>query len=150
MTTQTGDRLITPEGSFSVKPFPLRERFGADGHDAYERFCDQFTANSTACYRGYVATWSIIYGHLWLTAFKAKSKDRTDMDIVDVFGVERLAADWFTGELKCSEGEVIWGVFEPICERDRVWQFDRGILIDHFVKTNEKPSKPDPRGCDLI
>ena len=53
---------------------------------------------STACWRGYVGTWSIEGGRLYLV--KLEGRHRLD-------GAEPLIADWFTGVLRVPRGKTL-------------------------------------------
>lgn len=54
--------------------------------------------NSTACWRGYVATWEIKDDRFSLVSIEGR---------FELLGAEPLLADWFSGELRMPMGEVI-------------------------------------------
>ncbi|MDR3371202.1 hypothetical protein [Rhodoferax sp.] len=141
MTTQFGDKLVDEGNEYSIKPFPLNDLAGTwntvivDGEEV-----PRFRASSSACWRGYIATWTIEDGKLYLTNFAAKDRNRADLTMHDVFGADRLFAIWFTGELSSPFGNRISGRYEPMFEQNNVWQFEKGVLLQRFVRNNHAPA----------
>lgn len=142
MTTQFGDKLIDGENEYTIKPFPLNDLAGnwstviVDGEEL-----PRFHPFSSACWRGYIATWSIEDGKLYLTNFAAKDRGRADLAMHDVFGADRLFAFWFSGELSSPYGKRMYGKFEPLFEHSHVWQFEKGVRIRRFVRDNHAPAE---------
>lgn len=140
MTTQQGDNLIHEGENYQVKPFPLEWLDGSwhsiGSGDAQE---SRFKFRSTGCWRGYIATWIIEGDQLCLVAFDARDLDGNQLTISDVFGVEKMFAQWFSGELNSPLGNQIYGMFDPIYEQDNVWVFDKGTLIRQYIRTNKVP-----------
>lgn len=136
MTTQRGDVLIESDRTFRIKPFPL-DQLGGSWAGNSDRSEEVFRVESSACWRGYVATWELRGDQLVLTKFEAKSGATGEpLGMLEVFGVDELPAFWFSGKLFASEGEIIHGMFEPTFERDRVWVFARGKLLEQYVRVN--------------
>jgi len=140
MTTQIGDCLIDGTEQFSVKPFPLDELGGAwkciakDGESQ-----SRFAVTSTGCWRGYIATWIIVDNKLFLSGIEASDSQGNPLSILDLFYVDQLPAFWFSGELRSPIGMPIFGIIEPLYEKDNVWVFDRGQLVRKYVRTNKVP-----------
>jgi hypothetical protein len=140
MTTQISDRLIFDGVEYAIKPFPLN----CLNEDWSTRVVDgkrqsRFAFSSTALRRRYVARWLLEDGKLYLIEFTATDTDGAKLGIQDVFGVVRLLAFWYTGELKSPSGERIHGTFEPQYERDRIWELERGRLTSSYVRENKVP-----------
>ncbi len=74
-------------------------------------------ARSTALWRGYVATWTLQAGKLWLQALGAehhekigKQYQRREIDLWDVVFPDSpapVAADWYTGALIIPDGKLV-------------------------------------------
>lgn len=108
-----------------------------------------FKSPSTACWRGYIGTWEIIESggveRLYLVELSAH---RTYEDIVGVSvifpGFDRVFAHWFTGELRCPQGELldyVHGGYASTYEYDLLMDFKQGVLVNKHARHNEKPVK---------
>lgn len=78
---------------------------------------------STACWRGYVASWEIRDDFLYLTDIKGIYVKST---------AEPIKADWFSGEFRVVGGELLNYVHMPYAstyENEYQFQFERGRLI---------------------
>ena len=142
MTTQFGDKLNDGDATFHVKPFPLNQLGGSWSTEIVDgKEVRRFQISCTACWRGYVATWSIIDGKLVLTSIDACDMHGNQVSLKDIFGVAVLQAFWYSGELSSPLGNRIYGMYEPIYEQDNVWVFEHGVLIKRYVRTNQVPDE---------
>jgi hypothetical protein len=91
---------------------------------------------STACWRGYQATWLVQNSILWLVEFKARDWDFKDIGMKEVFYVPQLPAFWFTGDIRCGDGECVAYNHMRFHERTLLFRFRRGVLIDRVTVNN--------------
>ncbi len=103
-----------------------------------------FAPKSTANWRGYLATWEIDDGELYLASLEGRM--RKDDEVIDG-SVEtafpwvkgKLLAKWFSGEIRCPEGRLLTYVHHGYCstyERDRFLRFEKGRLTEEFLVLN--------------
>lgn len=147
MTTQISDRLIFDGVEYAIKPFPLNclnEDWLTRNVDGQRQ--NRFAFSSTALHRRYVAQWLLEGDKLYLVQFSAKGVDGKTVGIQDVFGVEKMLAFWFTGVLKSPLGERIEGLYEPVYEKDCVWEIEQGQLMKIYVHENNVSMKEATRG----
>ena len=130
---------------------------------------------STANWRGYVATWLLQRDRLWLTAIssnglivdrrqsEAEAEADADADVPGEldgrpFTVDGLFpdedrppetpvfAEWYSGELRIPEGEMIQyvhGGYGTTYERDRLILIERGRFVRSWVRKNDSPPSPE-------
>lgn len=117
----------------------------------------RFYQTTTACHRGYVATWEIRDGMLTLTALEAAVEAGGRfvwIGLAEAFpwAGDSLPATWFTGEVRCPEGRMrdyVHHAFASVYERDRLMYFDKGRLVcEHLVLNPPQPLiyRIDPDG----
>lgn len=95
---------------------------------------------STACWRGYIGSWSIRRGKLYLTKLQGCFRPN---------GKEAIIADWFTGALHIPQGEVldyIHMAFDTVYEQELILTVAQGLVTD----TEVVPSAHRIRMSDLI
>jgi len=122
-----------------------------------------FVWSTTANWRAYVGTWAFIDGLLHLVDIDARVETPAGMrkaTLTDVFprkGTGPVPATWFTGSLRCPEGERVMYMhagWASRFERDRIFEVERGRLLQEWLVLN--PPEPivyriDPQGrrtCD--
>ena len=126
---------------------------------------------STANWRGYVATWLLKGEGLWLTSVSSnglivdrrQSEADADAEVAGEldgrpFSVGGLFpddtrpadapvfADWYSGELRIPEGEIIQyvhGGYGTTYERDRLILIERGRFVRSWVRKNDPPPSPE-------
>lgn len=137
MTGQVGDWLMDGERTFRVRQFPLAALGSWEVVTRTGEAQPRFLVNRTSCYRGYIASWKIIDGKLHLVRFDALGTTGLELTIADVFGTNRLFADWYTGELCASlDNRLIPLGKKP--NRENVWEFAAGCLVREYVRTNSE------------
>src|SRR5262249_26489102 len=90
---------------------------------------------STACWRGYIGTWMVAQGRLYLVKLRGRYQ---------LSGQEPLFADWFTGELRIPQGERLKYVhmgFESVYEKDLFLDVKEGVVIASRLVDNRGDTK---------
>jgi hypothetical protein len=108
-----------------------------------------FSGISSACYRGYCATWKIEDKNIYLLNIESpNSKKDETKDVVDepisamnmLFpGQTEVFGDWVNGKIKIQSGKVLQFVnkgYESIYEKDIFLKFENGALVDEKVVLN--------------
>ena len=124
---------------------------------------------SSANWRGYVATWLLQKDGLWLTSVSSnglivdRRQSEADAEVAGAldgrpFSVDGLFpddtrpadapvfADWYSGELRIPEGEMIQyvhGGYGTTYERDRLILIERGRFVRSWVRKNDPPPSPE-------
>lgn len=101
-------------------------------------------STSTACWRGYVGTWEIEGDRLYLVKFWGNRQGPTGLEqvgLADLFPAfpDGVFAHWFTGELRCPQGErlrSVKGRFSSKYERDLFISVRSGVVIDERLVVN--------------
>lgn len=108
-----------------------------------------FSLFSTNNWRGYVGQWEIADGKLYLVQLMGMGLKKTDtgvllglvpnrIGVADIFPKSdgRVLADWYTGQLRCPQGEVVEyyrGVFGALYERYLVIDIKAGIVTGQRI-----------------
>lgn len=113
-----------------------------------------FNARSSACWRGYLGIWKIKDKRLFLVKLKGYiDKDYKEVELEYIFsGKKEVFADWFSGKIRISQGELLQYVhmgYSSVFEKDLFLKFKDGVLIDEetidnrieFEKTKNKPRR---------
>jgi len=106
----------------------------------------QFESPNTACWRGYLGTWKIKgskengYG-LYLIELVGYKKGDASCMLRDIFPdcAHGVFAHWFSGELRCHEGEQLKYVhmgYGSTYERDLILEIKKGIFIKESLVEN--------------
>lgn len=105
-TTQIRDRIIYDSNEYSgdYEEFPL-EDYWSDEHPKPKLL----SMGSTACWRGYIATWEVRNESLFLKSLSKEAlpnDDETPIPLQSVFPDANgyILADWFSGVLECNRG----------------------------------------------
>jgi len=102
MTIQVKDRIIIGEDQYEIRQTPLSSHINFSLMNIYR---NKF---SSACWRGYVATWQLLDKKLYLIDLKIYPPDpEADFGIHTLFETnDRVFASWFTGVIEIPSGEV--------------------------------------------
>lgn len=111
----------------------------------------QFISRSTANWRGYIATWEVIESEgaerLYLAKLSANRSHSEKIGLTDLFpGFDKVFAHWFTGELRCPQGELlnyVHGGYASTYEYDLMMEFKQGVLVHKYAKHNKSPTTED-------
>lgn len=94
---------------------------------------------STACWRGYIGTWEVKGGRLYLVGLQGRC---------EMVGEEPIPADWVSGWLRVPRGELLEYVhmgFESVYEEELQIRFEGGAEVERRVVVNGR--KGGPRSC---
>ena len=143
MAAQIGDKILYNGQIHSLASEPLSPYLYTN---KIERL---FSGISSACYRGYCATWKIENKNIYLLNIKSpdylkgEDTDRIDEPISAMNklfpGQTEVFAYWIDGKLKIQSGEVLQFVnsgYESVYEKDIFLKFENGILVDEKVVIN--------------
>lgn len=141
MTAQVSETLI-----YEGKPMPLC----SNPLSLYlQQSQIRFVSPSTANWRGYRGTWEIkpskLDGleRLYLTKLVAYRTHEDILSLRDVFpGFNQVFAHWFSGELRCPQGELlkyVHGGYASTYEYDLLMNFKQGVLVEKHVRHNSIP-----------
>ncbi|GAP62533.1 hypothetical protein ARMA_0956 [Ardenticatena maritima] len=149
MTAQVHEKLIYEgeELSMAFCP-PLPE----DDPRIKQRTLEELQAcdpiiTSTACWRGYIATWEIKNGKFYLVDIEGRYKLTTDTPIF---------ADWFSGVLRIPLGNMLHYVhmgFASVYEEELYIKIEKGVVVATKRVDNrgkETPPYPPDRWGDIF
>ena len=122
----------------------------------------QFVSPHTANWRGYIGTWEIIEAEgaerLYLVSIAAHKDYETILELPDLFpGFDKVFAHWFSGELRCPQGDLVEYVhmgYASTYEYELFLEFKQGVLVNKYAKHNpareriESPIKPQYQDSD--
>ncbi len=133
MTVQTKDSIIIKGIKYFLYTYPLNSYWTTNNPKPNIRM------PKTCCRRGYVASWEISDGYLYLIDIIYYSP-LGDLGFDDIFPnySGKIKADWYTGELKIPIGnelimEVMW---DTIYESDWFIEIENGKIISDRYKAN--------------
>ena len=131
-TTQFSDILYLNGQKHSLDSLPLEPYYGPGNPRP------KFRAPNTATWRGYIATWEIEEGVLYLKAIRAWT-DQGEVGLPALFPGQKapVAATWFTGKLKVPQGKVLkLAVPHPIYEKYLMITVEKGRVVSQEVVDN--------------
>ncbi|MDF7827053.1 hypothetical protein P4B35_23725 [Pontiellaceae bacterium B12227] len=137
-TIQFGDILVVDGEKHSMSTYPLYEYldyFASSKPD----FGLYFNSRSTACYRGYIATWEISDGILYLIKIQDQDLKQTYPlnTLFPTTGTQPVKAEWFSGFLSLHKGKSIdhWGAKG---ERELLYRINSGDVAEKFIVDHKK------------
>jgi hypothetical protein len=107
-TSQVPEKLVYDGATHDMYSTPLESLFSKDNPKPrvfFER------PSSTACWRGYVGTWRVEDGVLYLVSLR-EGHPRTgaiSLDKVNPKWTSPVKATWFTGTIRIGKGKVLMG-----------------------------------------
>ena len=139
MTAQVSEKMLYGGKAISLCTEPLALYLKQNGIE--------FESPHTANWRGYVGTWEVIEAEgaerLYLIGIKAHKDYETILKLSDLFpGFDKVFAHWFTGELRCPQGELlnyVHGGYASTYEYDLMMEFKQGVLVHKYAKHNTYP-----------
>ena len=135
MTIQTGDILSYNGEKTTIATEPLKPYLET-------RSDVSFIFKSTALVRGYIGTWKIKNKKLYLVTLVGFIENNEKVDLKYLFpNKTEVFADWFSGDIRIPEGDLLQKIntgYESVYERDRILNFNKGILISETIKDNTK------------
>ena len=111
----------------------------------------RFTSPHTANWRGYVGTWEIIetegVERLYLIGIEAHKDYETILTLPELFpGFDKVFAHWFTGELRCPQGDLVEYIhmgYASTYEYELFLEFKQGVLVHKYAINNKPIEKPE-------
>ena len=135
MTIQAGDILSYNGKKTTIATEPLKPYLET-------RSDVSFIFKSTALVRGYIGTWKIKNKKLYLVALIGFIENNEKVDFKYLFpNKTEVFADWFSGEIRIPEGDILQKInigYASVFARDRLLNFNKGILISETLKDNTK------------
>ena len=131
-TTQFSDILYLNGQKHSLDSLPLEPYYGPGNPRP------KFRAPNTATWRGYIATWEIDRGVLYLKAIRAWT-DQGQVGLPALFPGQKgpVPATWFTGKLKVPQGKILKpAVPHPIYEKYLMITVEKGRVVNQEVIDN--------------
>ena len=140
-TAQASDRLIYKGEPVSIFSNPLESFFDASHPRPY------LPAGSTACWRGYVATWKMENDYLYLVKIQNCTSEKEEIPLSMIFPdrTKPVRADWFSGTLRIPQGKMLRYVhmgYGSIFEQDVFLAIEKGRLVSEQVVDNTKTRLP--------
>lgn len=133
MTAQRRERLLYKGEEIWMATVPLNQYI-------QNRDDLKFICYSTACRRGYYGSWEIRDNKLFLIGLKAYTEGYKEVGLNYLFpGQEKVFADWFSGEIKIPQGEILKYVhmeYASIFEKDLILKLEKGVVIDEILIDN--------------
>ncbi|MBB3955293.1 hypothetical protein [Novosphingobium sediminicola] len=128
MTSQIPDTIYYQDRRCDLMATPL-EAYFEQGPARPELDCSY-----SALWRGYIATWRLVEGRLFLVYLRPGMADGPKLTLGTVFPGQgrRVLASWFTGSLRISEGhcqEWLEGGFMNAHERETLVEIAEGWVI---------------------
>lgn len=145
-TGQVPDLLIIKSDTVFIFSNPLEPYFDKIGN----RYIPGFSGcGSTACWRGYVAIWTIENDSLFLTGITSCHKsenfcpDSKDGDLLAMFGERyknnRVFADWYSGEIINPSGRLLRYIhmgYASTYEFENRYKINKGVISNIQKHTN--------------
>lgn len=143
-TGQVADVLIYQGDTLPIRSNPLEQYLDSKPKRTINRY--ELTWTSTACYRGYRATWEVINDSLYLRSIEKGCVNKVPFyfDLVKEFGTDKVFASWFTGKTLTPKGKPIPYVYngnDLMYESELILTFVKGVLTDNFVHNNLESNK---------
>lgn len=144
-TAQIPDYLIYNGETYPIFNNPLESSFNQKNPRPYHLF----VRTCTACWRGYVATWKIENGFLYLHKIVegtcASKPAEITLSILFPNRKEPVRADWFTGTLRIPQGKQLRYIhmgYGSVYEKEVLLFIQAGQLIKEELLDNTKKKLP--------
>jgi len=152
-TAQSPDRIVYKGNERALFSNPL-EVYYSSGRKRPDFMIAPLTT-STGNWRGYVATWRIENGKLYLTKIDSwlcrGSSERScrQVSLAQIFKEKvkngKVLADWFSGEMRVPDGKELQYVhmgYGSTYERDLIFEVKAGVVSEPTVIDNTKAPLP--------
>ena len=135
MTAQVHERLILDGEWTSIAGEPALPHSHPRVVEATETHRKQASSivRSTACWRGYIATWELKERRLSLIAIEGN---------FELKGPEPLFANWYTGELRIPMGEMLEYIhmgYASVFAEELFISIENGVEVSRRHVDNRKP-----------
>jgi hypothetical protein len=149
MTAQIAERLRYEDQDLSMCTNPLSDFFAMGGANP------GFESNCSALWRGYIGSWEIIDGRLYLTVISGTLESGSEASLTTIFPdfPDRVFAHWYSGTIRIPQGKQLEYVhmgYGSTFERDLFLDLERGIVKKTRVRHNgEAESETSPEGYEV-
>jgi hypothetical protein len=136
MTAQVREIIFHNNKKMAMCSCPLQVFFNLS------KFSKKIKSPHTALWRGYVGTWEIVNGRLYLIDLSGEFVDGSLVNLEAIFPgyPERVFAHWYSGVLRIPQGELIKYVhmgFGSTYESDLFLSINKGHVIDSHQEFND-------------
>jgi len=105
----------------------------------------EFHWQTTACWRGYIATWKIFRKKLYLTRVDGYTSNRSKVSIKHLFPDQKgkVFAVWYTGRLCIPMGRLIEYVhcgYSSVFEKELIISVEKGKVVGRKIIENDSDS----------
>ncbi|MCE5193873.1 MAG: hypothetical protein LLF28_00195 [Nitrospiraceae bacterium] len=144
-TAQIPDYIVYKGETLSIFSNPLESYFSTKN----PRPNSLFVFSCTACWRGYVATWKIEDGYLYLTKISEGTcgSDSKEIPISKIFHEQKapIKAVWFNGTLRIQQGKLLQYIhmgYGSVYEKELLLTIENGRLIrEEIIDNTKKPEQ---------
>ena len=149
MTAQLAERLRYEGQDLAMCTNPLSDYFAMGGANP------GFVSSCTALWRGYVGSWEIIAGRLYLTSISGTIESGSEASLTTIFpdSSDRVFAHWYSGRIRIPQGKQLEYVhmgYASIFERDLFLDLERGVVKNTYTCHNGKAeSETDPKDYEV-
>lgn len=148
MTAQFSERLRYNGEDLAMCTNPLGYFFALGGVNP------GFESNCTALWRGYVGSWEIVDGRLYLVSISGTLEGGGEASLGSVFPEfpDRVFAHWFSGTIRIPQGKMLEYVhmgYGSTYERDLHLEIDRGVVSKTTVRKNATTPEGSTEGYDV-
>ncbi|WP_299430540.1 hypothetical protein [uncultured Maribacter sp.] len=146
MTAQIKEILCIDNVKYAIATEPLKPYLSSLNNKP------KFFMDNTACWRGYTGEWQLTQDKLYLNSINGNIYNGKDnIEVVDINYLfpnqDRVFASWYTGTIRVPDGKMIKYVhmgYESKYERDLLFNFKKGILIDYEYIDNSMEETQRP------
>ena len=144
MTAQFAETLILEGQATAMCSQPLGSYFEFGGIEP------DFAETHTALWRGYIGTWEILGGRLYLIALNGTLQTGNPASLATIFPEypERVFAHWYSGVLRIPQGELLEYVhagYGSIYEKDLLIDVENGVVINTSTRVNSNSTTQDKK-----
>lgn len=149
MTAQIAEHLNYEGVAHAMCEEPLCHYFNLAGIE------NDFKSPSTALWRGYVGSWEILDGRLYLIGLEGSLKNGTVATVATFFpsNPDRVFAHWYSGELRLPRGKMLKYIhrgYASVYEEDVLLTVDKGVVTHTGIRINGMSINPDaPEGYGI-
>ena len=135
MTAQMHERLYYKTKRYGMTAEPLYHYWALVGGRP------KFQLRNTALWRGYIGSWRVTKGRLYLIGIDGGFEDGSELTLEALFPgyPERVFAHWFSGRVRLPQGnliEYIHAGYASVYEADLFLDFEDGVLVREELKSN--------------
>lgn len=149
-TAQVAERIIIDGQTNMMFSLPLTSYLESEGI-SISKYTNppRQTQMTSSCLRGYIATWQIESGYLWLLSIQGfPSGIMAPMD--ELFSsTPPIKAKWYSGKLRIPKGDIIQYIhrgFDSIYEKELIIEIEDGKVIDQRYQNNVPNHPVQPIG----